>query len=83
MDKECHGELSLGGCGKRLISITEDVIKPSDISDTASFMMDQLLGLESTGKTIIITDNYLFPQNYDFTYENDLKKFYVFKSKRN
>lgn len=78
MDKECHGELSLGGCGKRLISITEDVIKPSDISDTASFMMDQLLGLESTGKTIIITDNYLFPQNYDFTYENDLKKVLCF-----
>jgi hypothetical protein len=73
MEKEVRGELVLGGRGERLLPLTEDVIKPNDISNTASFMIDNLGGLYSKGKTVIITDNYLFPKDYDNEYKTDLQ----------
>lgn len=77
MDKDIHGELSLNGKGQKLIPLTEDIIKPEDISDTASFMMDVLLGLEASGKNIVITDNYLFPKHADFQYKRDLSEILI------
>lgn len=73
MNKYARGELALGGKGERLLPLLEDVIKPSDISNTASFMIDNLGGLYATGKTVIITDNYLFPERYDNEYKRDLQ----------
>ncbi|WP_160688601.1 hypothetical protein [Clostridium sp. C2-6-12] len=73
LEKEAHGELTLGRKGKRLIPLDEDVIKPNDISNTASFMMDWLTALNAKNKTVIITDNYLFTSQRDLAYVRDLK----------
>ena len=71
-EMEMNGELVLGEKGEKLVPLLEGVIKPTDISDTASFMIDKLVGLCENQKTIVITDNYLFPNKYDNQYKKDL-----------
>ncbi|EOU2050680.1 MAG: hypothetical protein E6610_07505 [Clostridium perfringens] len=72
IEKKVNGDLVWGRKGQQLLPLLEGVIKPNDISNTASFMIDNLQGLYSVEKTVVITDNYLFPLKHDNQYEKDL-----------
>lgn len=57
---------------EKLLILTEDMIMPHDINNIQSFVIDKLNVLSSENNTLIITDAYLFPKNYDDEYKCNL-----------